>query len=203
MSHLAPVWYKVTDLDVVSGEGCWVTTGDGDRYLDFTAGIAVTSTGHCHPTVVAAIQAQAARFIHAQANCYTHPLLGELADALDRITPAGIDTFFFSNSGAEATEAAVKLAKQATGRPNVIVFEGSFHGRTHLTMAMTTSKTGYRAGHAPLPAGVFVAPFVGAVHGSPGAWSPVISTHLEAFQALPPPSARSLNRGRHSDGIRV
>ena len=107
MSHLAPVWYKVTDLDVVSGEGCWVTTGDGDRYLDFTAGIAVTSTGHCHPTVVAAIQAQAARFIHAQANCYTHPLLGELADALDRITPAGIDTFFFSNSGAEATEAAV------------------------------------------------------------------------------------------------
>ena len=159
MSHLAPVWYKVTDLDVVSGEGCWVTTGDGDRYLDFTAGIAVTSTGHCHPTVVAAIQAQAARFIHAQANCYTHPLLGELADALDRITPAGIDTFFFSNSGAEATEAAVKLAKQATGRPNVIVFEGSFHGRTHLTMAMTTSKTVYRSGHSPLPSGVFVAPF--------------------------------------------
>ena len=159
MSHLAPVWYKVTDLDVVSGEGCWVTTASGDRYLDFTAGIAVTSTGHCHPAVVAAIQQQAATFIHAQANCYTHPLLEELADALDRITPDGIDTFFFSNSGAEATEAAVKLAKQATGRPNVIVFEGSFHGRTHLTMAMTTSKTVYRAGHSPLPAGVFVAPF--------------------------------------------
>ena len=73
--------------------------------------------------------------------------------------PARIDTFFFANSGAEITEAAVKLAKQVTGRPNVIVFAGSFHGRTHLTMAMTTSKTGYRAGHTPLPAGIFVAPF--------------------------------------------
>lgn len=158
-SHLAPVWYKVTDLHVVSGEGSWVTTADGDRYLDLTSGIAVTSTGHSHPKVVAAIQEQAAKFVHAQVNCYTHPLLEPLAAHLAEITPDGIDTFFFTNSGAEATEAAVKLAKQATGRPNVIVFEGSFHGRTHLTMAMTTSKTVYRAGHAPLPPGVFVAPF--------------------------------------------
>lgn len=159
MSHLAPVWFKLTDLEVVSGEGCWVTTTSGDRYLDFTSGIAVTSTGHCHPKVVAAIQEQATKFIHAQVNCYTHTLLEELANRLSGITPDGIDTFFFANSGAEATEAAVKLAKQATGRPNVIVFSGSFHGRSHLTMAMTTSKTGYRAGHAPLPSGVFVAPF--------------------------------------------
>lgn len=167
MSHLAPVWYKVTDLDVVSGEGCWVTTTDGRRFLDFTSGIAVTSTGHCHPDVVAAIQDQATKFIHAQVNCYTHPLLEELATALDGITPSSIDTFFLSNSGAEATEAAVKLAKQATGRPNVIVFDGSFHGRTHMTMAMTTSKTVYRAGHAPLPSGVFVTPFPRAFgHGS-------------------------------------
>ena len=116
-------------------------------------GIAVTSTGHCHPKVVAAIQEQAAKFIHAQVNCYRHPLLEQLADRLAEITPDGIDTFFFANSGAEATEAAVKLAKQATGRPNMIVFQGSFHGRTHQTMAMTTSKTSYRAGHAPLPVG--------------------------------------------------
>ncbi|MBX7069641.1 MAG: aminotransferase class III-fold pyridoxal phosphate-dependent enzyme, partial [Microthrixaceae bacterium] len=159
MTNLASVWYRVTDLDVVRGEGCWVETAGGDRYLDFTSGIAVTSTGHCHPAVVEAIRDQAGRFIHAQVNCYEHPLLEELAQALDRITPSSIDTFFFSNSGAEATEAAVKLAKQATGRSNVIVFDGSFHGRTHLTMAMTTSKTVYRAGHSPLPAGVFVAPF--------------------------------------------
>lgn len=159
MSHLAPVWFKLTDLEVVSGEGCWVTTTSGDRYLDFTSGIAVTSTGHCHPTVVAAIQEQAAKFIHAQVNCYTHTGLGKLGTTLAELTPEGIDTFFFANSGAEATEGAVKLAKQATGRQNVIVFSGSFHGRTHLAMAMTTSKTSYRAGHSPLPSGVFVAPF--------------------------------------------
>ncbi len=159
MSHLANVWFSVTELDVVSGNGSWVTTTDGTEYLDFTGGIAVTSTGHCHPRVVAAIQAQAARFIHAQVNVYRHDLLEPLAARLAEITPPGIDTFFFANSGAEATEAAVKLAKQATKRPNVIVFSGSFHGRTHLTMAMTTSKTSYRAGHAPLPSGVFVAPF--------------------------------------------
>jgi 4-aminobutyrate aminotransferase len=159
MSHLAPVWFQVTDLQVVSGDGCWVTTVDGERYLDFTAGIAVVSTGHCHPEVVAAIAAQAGRFVHAQVNCYRHDLLEPLAARLAEVTPDGIDTFFFANSGAEATEGAVKLAKQATGRPNVIVFQGSFHGRTHLAMAMTTSKTSYRAGHTPLPAGVFPAPF--------------------------------------------
>jgi 4-aminobutyrate aminotransferase len=159
MHHLSGVWFKVTDLEVASGHGCRVTTVDGDEYLDFAAGIAVNSTGHSHPAVVAAIAEQAARGIHLQANVYTHDLLEPLAARLAGLTPGGIDTFFFANSGAEITEAAVKLAKQATGRPNVVVFAGSFHGRTHLTMAMTTSKTGYRAGHSPLPAGIFVAPF--------------------------------------------
>jgi 4-aminobutyrate aminotransferase len=158
-SHLAPVWFSVTDLEVVSGSGSWVTTTDGSRYLDFSSGIAVTSTGHAHPHVVRAIQEQATRFVHAQVNVYRHDLLEPLAARLAELAPGGIDTFFFANSGAEITEAAVKLAKQATKRPNVIVFSGSFHGRTHLAMAMTTSKTGYRAGHAPLPSGVFVAPF--------------------------------------------
>ncbi|HEY7439444.1 MAG TPA: aminotransferase class III-fold pyridoxal phosphate-dependent enzyme [Acidimicrobiia bacterium] len=161
-SHLSDVWFQVTDLQVVSGRGCTVTTADGAQYLDFTGGIAVVSTGHCHPDVVAAIQQQAESFIHAQVNCYRHPLLEPLADRLAQITPPGIDTFFFANSGAEATEAAVKLAKQATKRPNIIVFHGSFHGRTHLAMAMTTSRTGYRAGYEPLPPGVFVAPFPNA-----------------------------------------
>jgi 4-aminobutyrate aminotransferase len=158
-SHLSNVWFSVTPLEVASGHGCWVTTTSGDEYLDFAAGIAVNSTGHAHPKVAAAIAEQAQRFIHAQVNVYRHDLLEPLAARLAEITPAGIDTFFFANSGAEITEAAVKLAKQATRRPHVIVFSGSFHGRTHLTMAMTTSKTGYRAGHAPLPAGIFVAPF--------------------------------------------
>jgi len=157
--HVAGVWFRVTDLEVASGLGCVVTTTDGREYLDFSSGIAVTSTGHCHPHVVEAIAAQAASFIHAQVNVYRHTRLAELAGRLAAIAPEGIDSFFFANSGAEATESAVKLAKQVTGRPNVIVFQGSFHGRTHLAMAMTTSKTVYRAGHQPLPAGVFVAPF--------------------------------------------
>jgi 4-aminobutyrate aminotransferase len=157
--NLSHVWFKVTDLQVATGEGSWVVTTDGERYLDFSGGIAVTSTGHCHPHVTAAIAAQAQRFVHAQANVYTHDLMQPLAARLAEITPPDIDTFFYANSGAEITEAAVKLAKQATGRPNIIVFQGSFHGRTHQAMAMTTSKTVYRAGHAPLPSGIFIAPY--------------------------------------------
>src|ERR1700682_918880 len=125
-SPLSDVWFRVTDLDVVSGLGCRVTTADGTDYLDFSSGIAVTSTGHCHPHVVAAVSEQAPRSIHAQVNVYRHNLLLPLAERLREITPEGIDRFFFTNSGAEATEAAVKLAKQATGRPNIVVFEGSF-----------------------------------------------------------------------------
>lgn len=157
--HLSDVWFRATDLEVVSGSGCTVTTVDGDEYLDFTAGIAVANTGHCHPRVVDAIREQATRFIHSQVNCYRNPLLYTLADRLAGVCPPGIDRFFFSNSGAEAVEAAVKLAKAATGRPNVVVFEGGFHGRTHMAMAMSTSKAAYRAGYQPLPAGVFVAPY--------------------------------------------
>jgi 4-aminobutyrate aminotransferase len=158
-SHLSNVWFSVTPLKVASGKGCWVTTTDGEEYLDFAAGIAVNSTGHAHPHVAKAIGEQAQRFIHAQVNVYEHDLLEPLAAKLSELSPPSIDTFFFANSGAEITEAAIKLAKQVTKRPNTIVFSGSFHGRTHMAMAMTTSKTGYRAGHFALPSGVFVAPF--------------------------------------------
>ena len=158
-SHLSDVWFAVTPLQVASGKGCWVTTTDGDEYLDFAAGIAVNSTGHAHPKVVQAIADQAARFIHAQVNVYKHDLLEPLAAKLAELSPNGIEKFFYANSGAEITEASVKLAKQATKRPHIIVFSGSFHGRTHMAMAMTTSKTGYRAGHSPLPSGVFMAPY--------------------------------------------
>ena len=181
MSHLSNVWFKLTDLEVASGRGSRVTTVEGYEYLDFAAGIAVNSTGHCHPKVTAAIAAQAERFIHAQANVFTHDLLEPLAAKLNDITPAGIDTFFFANSGAEITEAAIKLAKQVTKRPNVVVFQGSFHGRTHLSMAMTTSKTIYRAGHAPLPGGVFVSPFPDPLASDQEA---TINASLRAFDRL-------------------
>jgi 4-aminobutyrate aminotransferase len=181
MSHLSNVWSKVTDLQVASGRGCRVTTIDGEEYLDFAAGIAVNSTGHSHPAISAAIAAQAERFIHAQANVFTHDLMEPLAAKLNEITPPSIDTFFFANSGAEITEAAVKLAKQATKRPNVIVFQGSFHGRTHMTMAMTTSKTSARAGYSPLPSGVFVAPFPDPLASDQEA---TIKNSLRAFDRL-------------------
>lgn len=159
LSHIAPVWSRVTDLVVERGEGSYIYTPDGTRYMDFTCGIGVTNTGHSHPVIVKAIQDQAAKIIHAQVNCYFHPPLIRLSQALNEVTPPHLDTFFFSNSGAEAVEGAVKLARHYTGRPNIIVFQGSFHGRTAQTMAMTTSKTIYRLDYQPLPGGIFVAPF--------------------------------------------
>ncbi len=159
LSHISSVWGRVTNLVVERGEGSYVYTGDGQKYLDFTSGIGVTNTGHCHPAVVKAIQEQAAKIIHAQVNCYFHEPLISLSHALNEVTPDHLDTFFFSNSGAEAVEGAVKLARHYTGRPNIIVFQGSFHGRTAQTMAMTTAKTIYRLDYQPLPGGIFVAPF--------------------------------------------
>jgi len=158
-SHTSNVWAKTTDLRVVSGHGCRVVAADGHEYLDFTAGIAAASTGHCHPKVVEAIREQAGRFVHAQQNVYTHDLLEPLAARLAEITPEPIDTFFFANSSDEILETAVKVAKHATGRHNIVVFDGAFHGRTNLTLAMSTSRAIDRAGYGPFPPGVFVAPF--------------------------------------------
>ena len=157
--HISNVWAKTTDLQVVSGHGCRVVDVDGVEYLDFTAGIAAASTGHSHPKVVQAIADQAARFIHAQQNVYTHDLLEPLAARLAEITPEPIDTFFFANTSDEVLEVAVKVAKHATGRHSIIVLDGAFHGRTNLTMAMSTSRSIDRAGYGPFPPGVFVAPF--------------------------------------------
>ncbi len=146
---LSPVWSRYTQIVAVRGEGSWLYDRAGRAYLDFTCGIGVTNTGHCHPKVVAAIREQAGLLLHGQANIVYHEPLLALAEELRRVMPASIDSFFFSNSGAEAVEGAVKLARAATGRPNVIVFQGSFHGRTVGTMSLTTSKTIYRAGYQP------------------------------------------------------
>jgi 4-aminobutyrate aminotransferase len=157
--HMSPVWTRIFPIEAERAEGSYIYATDGRKYLDFTCGIGVTNTGHCHPKVVEAIRAQAGLFLHAQANIVVHQPMLELIAELQEIVHPSIDAFFFSNSGAEALEGAVKLARAATGRTNVIVFQGSFHGRTAGTMALTTSKTIYRAGYQPLPAGVFVAPY--------------------------------------------
>ncbi len=159
LNHISPVWSRSATVIADHGEGIYLYDKNGRRYLDFTSGIGVTNTGHAHPKVVQAIQSQAGKILHAQANIVYHEPMIHLTEELSQIVPPKLDTFFFSNSGAEAVEAAVKLARAATGKPNIIVFQGSFHGRTHATMAMTTSKTIYRAGYQPLVPGIFVVPF--------------------------------------------
>lgn len=159
LSHVSPVWNRYTQIVIDHARGANVYDVSGKKYLDFTSGIGVTSTGHCHPKVVAAIQEQATKLLHGQANIYFHRPLLELIDTLLPLTPPGLDSLYFTNSGAECLEAAVKLAKHATGRTNVIVFNGGFHGRTHLTMTMSTSKVGLRKHYQPLVAGIFVAPY--------------------------------------------
>jgi 4-aminobutyrate aminotransferase len=156
---LAPVWTHMTQVQPVRGEGVYLYDAAGRRYTDFTSGIGVTNTGHCHPRVVRAIQEQAGQLLFGQMNIVVPPVTVRLAERLDEVTPPAIDRFFFSNSGAEAIEAAVKLARMATHRRNLIVFQGSFHGRTHQAMAMTTSKYVYRYDYQPLPGAIFVAPF--------------------------------------------
>ncbi|MCL4826875.1 MAG: aminotransferase class III-fold pyridoxal phosphate-dependent enzyme [Caldilinea sp.] len=159
IDRLAPVWTHMTHVQPVRGEGAYLYDAEGARYLDFTSGIGVTNTGHAHPRVVQAIQEQASALIFGQMNIVITPAALRLAEKLDEVTPPSIEQFFFSNSGAEAVEAAVKLARMATKRRNLIVMQGSFHGRTHQAMAMTTSKYIYRYDYQPLPGGVFVTPF--------------------------------------------
>lgn len=156
---LSPVWTHLTQVQPSHAEGIYIYGNDGERYIDFTSGIGVTNTGHCHPKVVQAVQEQAGKMIFGQMNIVISPKVIELAEKLNAVTPDKINRFFFSNSGAEAVEASVKLARQATGRKNIVVMQGSFHGRTHQTMAMTTSKYVYRQNYQPLPGGVFVTPF--------------------------------------------
>ena len=149
------VWGRITNLDVDRGEGSYLFTRDGERYLDYSSGIGVTNTGHAHPRVVAAIQAQAAKLLHGQQNIIYHEPGLRLYERLSGLLPGGPWGAFLSNSGAEAVEAAVKLARVATGRPVIISFRGGFHGRTAQTMALTTAKDVYRAAYEPLPGSVY------------------------------------------------
>ncbi len=158
-AYLSPVWARYSDILVERGEGVYLYDVEGRRYLDFTCGIGVTNTGHCHPRVVEAIREQAGLLLHGQANIVYHRPMLELVAELRSIVPPELNSFFFSNSGAEAVEGAIKLARQATGRSDVIAFEGGFHGRTAGALALTSSKGKYRHAVAPLPAGVHFAPY--------------------------------------------
>jgi 4-aminobutyrate aminotransferase len=154
-SVVPAVWSRITNITVERGEGSWLITTDGERYLDYSSGIGVTNTGHAHPRVVAAVQAQAAKLLHGQQNIVYHEPGLRLYDRLRTVLPGGPWQAFLSNSGAEAIEAAVKLARAATSRPVVLVFRGGYHGRTAQTMALTTAKNVYRADFEPLPGSVY------------------------------------------------
>ena len=159
MARLSPALKQATPVQVARGEGVYVYDLDGRRYLDFTAGIGVTSTGHCHPRVVAAAQEQVATLIHGQYTTVMHQPLLRLAERLGDVLPAELNSVFFMNSGSEAVEASVRLARHATGRPLVVAFDGGFHGRTMGAAALTTSGAKIRAGIGPLMGGVAFAPF--------------------------------------------
>lgn len=157
---LSPVWTRLTQLTIDKAEGSWMWATDGKKYLDFVAGIAVVSAGHCHPKVTKAATEQMSKLVHGQLNVATHKPIAALMNRMkDFVKLSDSDRYFFSNSGAEANEAAIKLARHATGKTNVITFKGSFHGRTVGTMSLSNSKTIYRRGYQPLMPGVFVAPF--------------------------------------------
>lgn len=164
MAQLSQVLKQATGVVAARGEGVYLYDEDDRRYLDFTAGIGVTSTGHCHPRVVEAAQRQVATLIHGQYTTVMHRPLLTLVDRMSEVLPAHLDRMFFANSGSEAVEAALRLARQATGRPNVIAFHGGFHGRTIAAASLTTSGTKFRAGIGPLMAGVYVAPFPDPLH---------------------------------------
>ncbi|MEK6577101.1 MAG: acetyl ornithine aminotransferase family protein, partial [Nitrospirota bacterium] len=138
-------------LVVERGEGASIIDVDGNRYLDFTSGIAVTSTGHCHPKVVDAIKMQAEKLIHMSGTDFYYPSEVRLAEKLVSITPGEKQKkVFFTNSGAESTEAAMKLARYHTKRPHFIAFYGGFHGRTMGALSVTASKPVHRKGFSPL-----------------------------------------------------
>lgn len=164
MAQLSPVLAQATPVVAARGEGTLLFDEQDRRYLDFTAGIGVTSTGHCHPHVVRAAQEQVGRMIHAQYTTVMHRPLLDLVDRMGEVLPAGLDRLFFTNSGSEAVEASLRLARQATGRPNIVVFHGGFHGRTVAAASLTTSGTKFRSGFAPLMAGVTVSPFPDPTH---------------------------------------
>lgn len=190
---IPPAWARYTDLIVERASGSWLTTTDGERYLDYTCGIGVTNTGHAHPRVVAAIAEQAAKGIHLQQNIVYHQPGLELHRRLpERFPNARTDTaygLFLSNSGAEAVEAAVKLAKVVTRRPAVIAFRGGFHGRTHGAMALTSSNVKYRAHFEPLMGGVHFVPYPYPLRmgGSDAALASTMAAIDELFATLVSP----------------
>src|SRR2546425_5160983 len=163
---MSPSFTRAYPFVMDRGSGCWVADVDGNALLDVTAGTAVSTTGHSHPRVVAAIEEQARRFLHMSGTDFYYRSEIELAERLEaKILPGTPARVFFTNSGAEAIEGAMKLARYATGRPSYIAFIGGFHGRTFGALSLTASKASQRRRFAPLLSSVFHAPYPTAARG--------------------------------------
>jgi 4-aminobutyrate aminotransferase len=166
---VSPSYTRDYPLVAKTGRGAMVEDVDGNRFLDFAAGIAVVATGHCHPEVVAAIQKQAAELIHMSGTDFYYPNLVDLAEKLASIAPGkGAKRVYFGNSGAEAIEAAIKLVKFHTKRDKLIAFHGAFHGRTMGALSLTASRAVQRKGFGTLLSGVFHMPFPDTYRGTYG-----------------------------------
>jgi len=157
---LSPSYTRCYPLVAARGEGAMIEDADGNRFLDFNAGIAVASTGHCHPKIAAAIEKQSKRLIHMSGTDFYYENMVQLAEKLAAIAPGpGSHRVYFGNSGAEANEAAMKLARYHTGRDKFIAFTGAFHGRTLGALSLTGSKVVQRQRFGPLVPGVYHAQF--------------------------------------------
>jgi 4-aminobutyrate aminotransferase len=158
--YTSPSLPRAYGIVPVRGEGAVIEDIDGNRFLDFCAGIAVNVTGHCHPAVVDAIRSQAAQLLHYSASDFYLPIYAHLAAELERIAPMqGKTRVFLGNSGAEVVEASIKLARYVTGRQNLVSFYGGFHGRTYGAVSLTGSKAKYHAHFGPLLPGVYHVPY--------------------------------------------
>jgi 4-aminobutyrate aminotransferase len=158
--YTSPSLPRAYPIVPVRGRGSVIEDIDGNRFLDFCAGIAVAVTGHAHPRVVAAISAQASELLHYSASDFYLPVYAHLAAELERIAPMrGPSRVFLGNSGTEVVEAAIKLARHATGRPYIVGFLGGFHGRTYGSVSLTASKAKYHAHFGPMLPGVYHVPF--------------------------------------------
>ncbi|MDR0852430.1 MAG: aspartate aminotransferase family protein [Clostridiales Family XIII bacterium] len=177
---------SIYPIVIKRGEGAMIEDVDGNVFLDWIGGVGVLNIGYTHPELVAAVKDQADKYFHSMMNITTNPLYLDYAEALGKIGPVRGDAkqVFLTNTGAESDENAVKIAKGATGRPNIIVFSGSFHGRTLLTMTMT-SKKAYAIGMGPFPDGVYRAEFP-YLYRAPGDLSEAeaISYYIERLESL-------------------
>jgi 4-aminobutyrate aminotransferase len=159
-AHITPGIGRLSKHVFEDGKGAWITTDRGVKLLDLTAGIGVVNLGHCHPRVSEAAAKQCSKITHAQVNIgFSAAQIALLRELVPILPHPSLDTVFLWNSGAEAVEAAVKLARAATKKQNIIVMQGSYHGRTAATAALTRSKTIYGEGHGPLMPGVFTTAF--------------------------------------------